>query len=270
MGAFFISYREGETAAIADLIYMDLARRFGPDQVYMWKHSNRAGEVFKERQAREIRECRTVLVLVGPRFAESVASRAGGSDYMRQEVAAGLRLGKAVGVLVDGAQTPAEDRLPEDLRALSGLHMNPVRLGRDFPRDMDLLIADIPAMLLPARRDGPGVVDERERKEPDRGPDREEDVGREIETPLGFDSDSGGESDATGVTERLPVSVPISPRAPQEHRNVVFVTAATVIALGTLAVWIATTKGAVLGAGAGLLLLCALAFRALQRGQPAR
>ncbi len=122
----FISYRRADTTSgYASWIYDRLADEFGADGVFMDIDSLPIGVDFVEQVERAIAAADIALVLIGPGWL-NVTDETGGrrledpEDFVRIEVATALRSSSLViPVLVDGAQMPKRDQLPEELRALT-------------------------------------------------------------------------------------------------------------------------------------------------------
>jgi CHASE2 domain-containing sensor protein len=124
--AFFISYRRDQSSWPARILRDELARRFGSTSVFMDTASLEAGQEWPRRIEDAIRGCSVMLVLIGPSWLD--ARSAGEArriddprDWVRREIEAVLRRPDAavVPVLLDGAEMPAADVLPESLRPLT-------------------------------------------------------------------------------------------------------------------------------------------------------
>ena len=141
----FISYRRDNTAGYARAIGADLARHFGPGQVFIDVDDIGAGQPFAEVIRRAVGESKVLLVLIGKRW---LGERAGAlprlfdaEDFVRLEVAAGLAAGlRVIPVLLDGAAMPTAAQLPDDLKALAG--RNALELGHTrYAGDLERLVA---------------------------------------------------------------------------------------------------------------------------------
>jgi hypothetical protein len=122
----FISYRRSDTTSgYASWIYDRLAVRHGSEHVFMDMDSLPLGVDFVDHVQRALATTDVALVLIGPNWLG--ATDAGGgrrlddpSDFVRIEVAAALRSSsRVIPVLVDGADMPSPDELPEELRPLT-------------------------------------------------------------------------------------------------------------------------------------------------------
>src|SRR5579862_9032491 len=126
MPQVFISYRRSDTTSgYASWIYERLAARFGGDHVFMDVDSLPLGVDFVEHLNRALANTDVALVLIGPGWLDA-ADEDGNrrlddpDDFVRIEVATALRTsGRVIPVLVDGAQMPKAELMPEDLRPLA-------------------------------------------------------------------------------------------------------------------------------------------------------
>lgn len=152
----FISYRRDDGAGYARAIAAELSRRFGAGRVFMDVDDIAAGQGFAEVIQRAVGSASVLLVLIGRRWR---GEREGGSprlhdtgDFVRLEIAAGLRLGlRVIPVLLDGATMPAAGEMPTDIQALAGLQALEVGNTR-FADDIERLVAALAGTLgAPAR-----------------------------------------------------------------------------------------------------------------------
>ena len=126
MAKVFISYRRDDCAAHAGRLCDRLARGFGQESVFMDVDAIEPGIDFSARIAEAIGACLVVIVLIGDDWLD--IADAGGrrrlddpADLVRHEVAAALRRDgiRVIPVLVEGAQMPPANRLPDDLKTLA-------------------------------------------------------------------------------------------------------------------------------------------------------
>lgn len=123
--SIFLSYRRDDTSGHAGRLRDSLAERFGPGRVFMDLESIGAGEDFAEVIRDAVGSSRVVLVLIGRRWL-SAADKNGNRrlddprDFVRLEVEAALGRGvRVIPVLVQRAEMPTEDALPEPLAILA-------------------------------------------------------------------------------------------------------------------------------------------------------
>jgi hypothetical protein len=156
----FISYRRDDGAGYARAIGAELAKRFGAGRVFMDVDDIAAGQGFAEVIQRAVGSASVLLVLVGQRWR---GEREGGGvrlhdagDFVRLEIAAGLRLGlRVIPVLLDGATMPTQAELPVDIQALAGLQALEVgntRFAADIERLVGTLTATLGEPARPSRR----------------------------------------------------------------------------------------------------------------------
>ena len=140
----FVSYRRDDSEASAGRVADALARQFGKRRVFLDTASMPLGQEFVRVLEEELARADVVLVIIGPSWS-SIANKRGirlhqEDDPVRFEVSRALRSGKrVVPVLIDGAQMPRTEELPEDLRAIDKFTFERVRNG-SFASDFDALV----------------------------------------------------------------------------------------------------------------------------------
>lgn len=119
----FISYRRDDVPDVAARIRDSLAVRFGPRHVFMDVESLLPGGQFDEGLANALENSDILLVVIGPRWGELMASRAasGETDFVRMEIAGALARKMAVIPVRVGDQgnlppLPRAAELPSDIR----------------------------------------------------------------------------------------------------------------------------------------------------------
>ncbi len=142
MGAnrVFISYRRDDAAGYAGRLEASLEHKLGHGSVFRDVLDIAPGEDFVAAIRSRLADAKTVLVLIGPRWAggDTVGQRRidDANDFVRLEVAMALDSGvQVVPVLLPGATMPGEDSLPEPLKALA--RRNALALG-DTHWDADI------------------------------------------------------------------------------------------------------------------------------------
>jgi len=123
MPGIFISYRRDDQAGFAGRLADVLTSTFGADNVFRDIEDIHPGEDFVVALEQQLATVDVMLVMIGPAWLTT--SRDGvrrldeADDFVRREIEAGLKSGKAVlPVLVGGAAMPVEKDLPP---AISGL-----------------------------------------------------------------------------------------------------------------------------------------------------
>ena len=138
----FVNYRRGDDPRSIGALYMRLEEEFGRDNVLMDVASYvEPGDGFVRGLAMQVAQCGVLLAVIGPRWAEKLAARAGDpEDFVPIEIAAALHLGKpAIPILVGGAILPRAETLPESIRGF--LRRGAVSLRPDeFQADCNSLI----------------------------------------------------------------------------------------------------------------------------------
>lgn len=143
MPRVFISYRRDDSLPYAGRLYDGLTARFGEDQIFMDIDTIEPGADFVEVIESTIARCDAMVAVIGKRWI-SVTDANGRrrldnpNDYVRLEVAAGLRRGvRLIPVLVEGATMPNPDELPRALQRLArrnALELNDRRWRNDLAR----------------------------------------------------------------------------------------------------------------------------------------
>ena len=145
----FINYRRGDDPGYAGRLCDQLREAFGTNQVFMDAQDIAPGDDFVKVLTDQVSSCDVLLVVIGKTWTK--AKDADGErrldnpqDFVRIEIEAALRLGKrVVPVLVNRAEMPTAEQLPESLRAL--VRRNAVRLTHErFNSDVQGLISDLP------------------------------------------------------------------------------------------------------------------------------
>lgn len=152
MTKLVISYRRSDTAAIAGRIFDRLVARYGTGSVFMDIDSIPFGIDFREHINGVMADCDALIAIVGSHWLRQVEPIAPtGStpiDFVQVEIEAALqRKIPVVPVLVDGAQMPAAEQLPESLRDFTFRNAAEVSTGRDFHSQLDRLIRSMDQLL---------------------------------------------------------------------------------------------------------------------------
>lgn len=140
MAAIFVSYRRSDSSGYAGRLVDSLEEQFPGHQLFRDVESIEAGSDFVDAIAKALNASSALIVVIGPRWLEA-ADAAGRrrlddpQDFVRLEIATALQSGlKLIPVLVDGAQMPAVEKLPEDIRLLArkqGLELSDRRWDYD-------------------------------------------------------------------------------------------------------------------------------------------
>ena len=133
---------------MARLICDRLSTRYGSDSVFMDVEKIQPGEDFRKHIAEALQECDVLIVIVGKKW---LGQRKGGhttindeSDWVRIEVETALERNiKIIPVLINRANMPRADQLPESLREFVYRSALRIDAGADFDDHMDRLIESI-------------------------------------------------------------------------------------------------------------------------------
>jgi len=140
----FINYRRDDAAGHAGRLYDALAARFGADQVFMDVDAIRPGENFAAVLDESVGQCDVLIALIGKRWT-SATDREGRrrlerpEDYVRLELQTALASDRTrvIPALVQGAEMPSSDELPQLMRELAmrqAIELSDVRWRSDVDR----------------------------------------------------------------------------------------------------------------------------------------
>ncbi|MCW8907500.1 MAG: TIR domain-containing protein [Sedimenticola sp.] len=125
MDGIFISYRREDSAGYAGRLYDRLAAHFGSERVFMDVEGIDPGTDFVDAIERAVGSCKVLIVLIGKQWS-AITDEKGcrrledPHDFIRLETGTALKRDiRVVPVLVEGAQMPRADELPEELVALT-------------------------------------------------------------------------------------------------------------------------------------------------------
>jgi hypothetical protein len=127
MPAIFLSYRRADTGGYAGRLADALEKRFGKGNVFQDVETIAPGSNFTHAINAAIARCQVLVVLIGDTWLTEQAVDGNPrlndpQDFVRQEVASGLRAGtQVIPVLVEGTMMPPENALPPDLKPLARL-----------------------------------------------------------------------------------------------------------------------------------------------------
>ncbi len=149
-GKIFINYRRDDRQPHAIILRDRLVPTYGADKIFMDVANLLPGEHFAERLAKELDGCDVLLAVIGPSWLPLLQDRAakGERDYVREEITTALRRRIiVVPVLVDGAELPAAEQLPDDIRDLVFYQKHTFSIGR-----ADLDAAELMAAIAKVRK----------------------------------------------------------------------------------------------------------------------
>jgi hypothetical protein len=144
----FISYRREDAAGHAGRLCDRLTARFGNARVFMDLQDIAPGQNFARSIDDTMAACKCVVVVIGPRWLESLHKRPqGAEDFVQHEIGAALRRDiTIIPVLVGGARMPTAEQLPPALAALSyrnAVEVRDERFDDDVARLADAIGAHV-------------------------------------------------------------------------------------------------------------------------------
>jgi hypothetical protein len=135
-GKIFISYRREDTSGESGRLKDKLEQIFGQENIFYDVETLEAGLNFDQSIANALSESRVLLAMIGPHWlkvadAKGVRRLQKADDWVRKEIAEALRRGlRVIPVLVNGADMPDPEDLPEDLKELSLKHAQELSSSR--------------------------------------------------------------------------------------------------------------------------------------------
>src|ERR1043165_6570585 len=147
----FISYRREDCAGHAGRLFDRLSAHFGNDQVFMDIDHIEPGEDFARVIEEAVGSCEILIALMGRSWLmsrdETGRRLDNPNDFVRLEIAATLARGvRVIPLLVQGAQMPRAQDLPEDLLPLSRRNVLELSDAR-WKYDVDQLIGTLEKVL---------------------------------------------------------------------------------------------------------------------------
>lgn len=137
---FFLCYRREDSGAIVRRIYDRLAHEFGNENVFKDVDNIPFGVDFVEYIDREVQKCGVLFAFIGPRWLQARLDDP--NDFVRIEIASALRRTiPVVPILVDGAQMPRPDQLPDEIKPLARRNGIMIRHDPDFHSDVTRLLS---------------------------------------------------------------------------------------------------------------------------------
>lgn len=135
----FISYRRQDTRWAAKSVYDALCRVLPPENIFRDITHIRPGAQFEKEFSDSVGRSDLVLALIGPKWVDIADPKTGRrrlddpDDPVRMEISTALKRDtiRVVPVLIDGADMPPADKLPNDLQALCKLNAESIQLA-DF------------------------------------------------------------------------------------------------------------------------------------------
>jgi TIR domain/Kelch motif len=155
----FISYRRSIASGSAGRLYDTISARFGEENVFMDVDAIGPGEDFEVVLQQSLRECRAVVVVIGPGWLttqtkEGLRRLDNPRDYVRLEIEQALSTQvRLFPVLVDGALMPNPEELPQSLQGLVRSQAIEISSSR-YRYDVGRLLAALEALQPAGAADG--------------------------------------------------------------------------------------------------------------------
>lgn len=139
-------------------IYDHLTHEFGTDNIFLDVEGIHGGEQWRTKLEQQIEDCDVLLAVVGEQWMDELKRRESDEDMVKSEIRMALDSGTTViPVPIAGAKTPRKKDLPSEIQTLADFHSMPVRPGRDFRHDVELL-SDAIRRLEASRDEAPGQI----------------------------------------------------------------------------------------------------------------
>jgi TIR domain-containing protein len=149
MPSTFIGYRRDDAAGYAGRLHEALERRLGRDAIFRDVDTLEPGQDFVDAIGQRLGDCKVFLALIGREWLDA-RDRSGqrrldqSNDYVRLEIAAALARPdvRMIPVLIEGADIPPPEALPEDIRSLARKQAVSIR-DEAWDQDVDRLASVI-------------------------------------------------------------------------------------------------------------------------------
>lgn len=147
----FVSYRRDDSSGHAGRLFDNLAKHFGPDQIFMDIDTIEPGEDFVTVIENAVGSCEILIVMIGRHWlsnaGETTRRLDNPNDFVRLEITTALNRGiRVIPVLVQRSSMPRPQDLPPDLAKFT--RRNAVELSDlRWPSDVDRLIHKMEGIL---------------------------------------------------------------------------------------------------------------------------
>ncbi len=154
-----LSYRHGDSPGTIGWMYEKLSTRYGEDSVFRDVDNIQPSMDFRKVIGHTLRRADLVLVIIGPKWRGPVDGKLRIdeiNDWVRIEVETALQLDiPIIPVLIEGADMPKVEEVPDSLKDLTYKHAVRVEPGKDFQAHVNRLFDAMDKILSPPP-DGPG------------------------------------------------------------------------------------------------------------------
>jgi hypothetical protein len=157
MAGIFINYRRDDAPGVAGRLYDHLAKDFARRDLFMDVDAIKPGLDFIKQLDAHVSQCHVLLALIGRNWLavkdkDGAPRLHGDRDYVRVELASALKRDiPVIPVLIDGAEMPSEEGLPDDLKSLARRHALELRHTR-FAADADAIVFALKGYLPPPKK----------------------------------------------------------------------------------------------------------------------
>jgi len=157
----FLSYRRNDARHAAERIFQRLADRFGAESVFKDVDSVPLGHDFRRVITDAVGQCDVLVAVVGEHWLSTTTDDGRrridqADDFVRTEIGTALsRNIPVIPVLVDAAEQPKANELPEDIQQFAYRQSAVVRADPDFERDSDRLIGALDQLQIRGRPSTP-------------------------------------------------------------------------------------------------------------------
>jgi hypothetical protein len=147
----FISYRRKDNHDFAERIRDWFAWRYGRENVFIDFDSIRPAANWGDVIRQEISKCDALIAIIGPQWLKLLndAAHKPDEDYVRLEIKLALQQAKIIApVCIKGAEMPAKDELPEDLRPIFKSNFYDLNSGLHFLDNIERLMDSIEHVII--------------------------------------------------------------------------------------------------------------------------
>jgi hypothetical protein len=160
MNEIFLSYRRADEPGTTGRLFDHLVKAFDRPAIFYDVDKIPHGADFREFIDQTIRNCRVVLVAIGPAWLETQDEHGRRldqvNDPVRIEIETALRWRKRIiPVLIDDARMPGAAQLPGTIEQLASQNAAPMHNNQYFEQDINTLINDIAGMGVQRKVQGP-------------------------------------------------------------------------------------------------------------------
>lgn len=153
-GKIFISYRREDTSGESGRLKDKLELEFGKNKIFYDVETLEPGWDFEQSITAALHESKVLLAMIGPHWLKVTDSFGNPrisleEDWVRKEISKALSLGiRVIPVLVNGAQMPKSENLPEDLKELAVRNAKEISSSR-WAYDVDELAKVLKKLIIP-------------------------------------------------------------------------------------------------------------------------